>query len=87
VLSAVGTGSSAYVSGTLDSALVNGANSLAQAVSGISDSATVFGDGSSALAGGELTAPASFDLAAVFADMLDANATDNNFLLDILPSL
>jgi hypothetical protein len=47
------------------------------------DIADIFGTGSTALAG----SGGSFDLAAVFADMLDANAAGGNFLIDILPSL
>jgi hypothetical protein len=37
--------------------------------------------------GSDPTTAGDWDLAAVFGDMLDANATGGNFLLDILPSL
>ena len=47
------------------------------------DLAEIFGTGSTALAGDN----GSFDLAAVFGDMLHAMATGENFLVDILPSL
>jgi hypothetical protein len=51
------------------------------------DIATVVGTDSSAISGADLTThtPGSFDLAAAFGDMLHANATGGNFLVDILP--
>jgi hypothetical protein len=46
------------------------------------------GSDSEAIAGADATTPGSFDLAAVFGDMLTATtATGGNFLIDILPSL
>jgi hypothetical protein len=57
-------------------------------VLGNNDIASVIGTGSEAESGVGLSSTASnFDLAAAFGDMLDANATGGNFLVDILPSL
>lgn len=102
VASAV-SGGDANASGLLTTAIASGTNADAQtfglsdlasaintgsafdqaSANGFFDTAEVFGTGSSALAG----FGGSSDLAAVFADMLDANATGANFLIDILPSL
>jgi hypothetical protein len=54
---------------------------------GNNDIATILGYGSEATAGANLADPGSFDFASVFGDILDANATGANFLVDILPSL
>jgi len=67
------------------SATVLGSNDIAS----VFDPAATIANpmGSSADAGANLTTPGSFDLAAVFGDMLHAVATGGNFLIDIVPSL
>lgn len=55
----------------------------ATAAGGVHDVAEIIGTGSTAVAG----LGGDWNLAAVFGDMLDANATGGNFLVDILPSL
>jgi len=61
----------------------------APALLGSNDIAFVLGTGSTAIAGPDFATETvgSFDLAAVFGDMLHAVATGSNFLVDILPSL
>ncbi len=85
--------------GSFDSAIADGANSTANAETGNLDVAIADGTNSVADAGGTgggcivtfvieciPETPGSFDLAAVFGDMLHASAI-GNFLTDILPSL
>jgi hypothetical protein len=100
---ASGAGSTAVATGVSDSATAFGGNADAQAsgigdiasifntgsaldqasaISGDNLLAEIIGTGSTAMAG-----VGNWDLAAAFGDMLDANATGGNFLLDILPSL
>ena len=100
---ASGAGSTATATGVSDSATAFGGNADAQAsgigdiasifntgsaldqataITGDNLLAEVFGTGSTAVAG-----VGNWDLAGAFGDMLDANATGGNFLLDILPSL
>ncbi len=87
--------------GDFASAIGDGSTATANNNSG--DIATVYGIDSTALAGGTSTALASnYDFAeifgssdiadagsnaAIFADMLNANATGANYLVEILPSL
>jgi hypothetical protein len=86
--------------GSFDTAIADGANSESNAEAGNLDVAFADGTNSVADAGGmpggcvftfviECTpeTPGSFDLAAVFGDMLHATATGGNFLTDILPAL
>lgn len=80
-----GNGNLAYVvdlGGSSDTAVAGG-NSAA--VLGSDDIASIFGMGSTAVAGADLSTPGDFDLAAVFGDLLSAMATGGNFLSDILP--
>jgi hypothetical protein len=64
---------------------------LAASILGNNDIANVFDPfgtlGSSAVAGASGTAPGDFDLASVFGDGFNADATGASFLTDILPSL
>jgi hypothetical protein len=79
---ASGIGNFAWIVNTgsaFDQALAGGGAPLSSNF----DVAEIFGTGSSAMAG----APGSYDLAAVFGDLLHALASGNNFLVDILPSL
>jgi hypothetical protein len=80
--------------GSLDSATAVGTNSAALAggfsptVLGNLDIAFVVGTDSDAEAGANATTVGDFDLAAVvFGDMLNAVATGDNRMIDILPSL
>ncbi|MGH3562202.1 MAG: hypothetical protein ACRDTN_10530, partial [Mycobacterium sp.] len=63
------------------------AGGLDATVLGSGDIAAVVGTGSTAEAGADMAAPGNLDLAAVFGDMLNANATGGDFLFHILPSL
>jgi hypothetical protein len=74
--------------------VVNTGSAMDEAVAGgtgailnDNDIAEIFGTGSTAFAGSDPTTAGSFDLAAVFGDMLNAMATGKDFLIDILPSL
>jgi hypothetical protein len=54
---------------------------------GYHDLAWIFGTGSTAIAGSDLTTAGNFDDAVVFGDMLNAMATGKDFLIELLPSL
>ena len=69
--------------GISETATASGTNAVANAVNGIGDVASVIGTGSTAISG----SGGDWDLAAVFGNLLAANATGGNFLLDLLPSL
>jgi hypothetical protein len=86
---AVGNSSAAVSDvGGLDFATVFGADGTARAGNGYGDIAFILGTDSTATAGDPTTVtPGSFDLAAVFGDMLNAMATGGNFMVDILPML
>jgi hypothetical protein len=78
--SVVNTGSA------FDEAVAGGSiTGLVPLASGQFDIATVFGTGSTAIAGSSENTIGSFDLAAVFGDMLNAVATGGSHLVDILP--
>jgi len=82
---ALGGNAEAQASGIGDIASIfNTGSALDQATASGGDNllAEIFGTGSTAVAG-----LGNWDLAAAFGDMLDANATGGNFLLDIMPSL
>lgn len=67
------------IGSALDKAIAGGASTT---VLGNFDIATILGTGSTALAGSDLTAAGSFDLAGALGDMLTADATGANFLVD-----
>ena len=54
---------------------------------GYHDLAWIFGTGSTAIAGSDLTTAGNFDDAVVFGDLLNAMATGKDFLIELLPSL
>jgi hypothetical protein len=79
-----GSGDYASIFGDGDSAMAGGPGNLL----GNGDIAAVFGNDSTALAGADLTGnTGNFDLAADFGNMLDANATGANFLIEVMTIL
>lgn len=84
-----GADSVAQTGGFFNTAIAMGDDSTATAggAAGIFDVAGVFGDNSAAMAGSDpdVGNSGSFDLAAVFGNLLDANATGGIFQVDIVP--
>ncbi len=83
VLADFGFDNSAFVFGAEDFDRAGG-DTLS---TGNCDIADIFGNSSQAFAGSVLAAPGSVDLAVDLGNMLDANATGANFLIDIMPML
>jgi hypothetical protein len=97
IASAIGTNAEANaVGGFGDLASVfNTGSAFDQAIAGGTiggpigshDLAWIFGTGSTAIAGSDLTTAGNFDNAIVFGDMLNAVATGKDFLIELLPWL